>query len=39
MAELAASSFLAVGRKYGVSGNAVRKRVRQYEAETRRAGA
>jgi hypothetical protein len=32
-AELAATSFLAVGRKYGVSDNAVRKWVRQYEAE------
>jgi transposase-like protein len=30
---LAASSFLAVGRKYGVTDNAVRKWVRQYEAE------
>jgi transposase-like protein len=33
MAELAASSFSAVGRKYGVSDNAVRKWVRWYEQE------
>jgi len=32
-AQLAATSYLAVGRKYGVSDNAVRKWVRQYEAE------
>ena len=32
-AEIAASSYLAVGRKYGVSDNAIRKWVRQYEAE------
>jgi hypothetical protein len=31
IAELAASSYLAVGRKYGVSDNAVRKWVRSYE--------
>jgi hypothetical protein len=35
LAELAASSYLAVGRRYGVSDNAVRKWVRAYE----RAGA
>ena len=35
-AELAASSYLAVGRKYGVSDNAIRKWVRQYEAEEER---
>ena len=33
LAELAASSYLAVGRKYGVSDNAVRKWVRWYERE------
>ena len=32
-AELAASSYLAVGRKYGVSDNAIRKWVRAYERE------
>ena len=32
-AELAASSFSAVGRKYGVSDNAVRKWLRWYEQE------
>jgi hypothetical protein len=33
VAELAASSFCAVGRKYGVSDNAVRKWLRWYERE------
>ena len=33
MAELAASNYSAVGRKYGVSDNAVRKWVRWYEQE------
>jgi hypothetical protein len=33
MAELAATSFSAVGRKYGVSDNAIRKWVRAYERE------
>jgi HNH endonuclease len=33
MAELAASSYLAVGRRYGVSDNAIRKWVRAYERE------
>ena len=33
MAELAATSYLAVGRKYGVSDKAVRKWVRLYERE------
>lgn len=33
IAELNATSYLAVGRKYGVSDNAVRKWVRQYERE------
>jgi hypothetical protein len=32
-AEVAASSFLAVGRKYGVSDNAIRKWLRAYERE------
>ncbi|MEA2192239.1 MAG: hypothetical protein QOI73_2360 [Solirubrobacteraceae bacterium] len=31
--EIAATSYSAVGRKYGVSDNAVRKWVRQYERE------
>ena len=33
VAELEASSFLAVGRKYGVSDNAIRKWLRAYESE------
>jgi transposase-like protein len=33
MGEIAASSYLAVGRKYGVSDNAIRKWVRAYERE------
>jgi hypothetical protein len=33
VAEIAATSWRAVGRKYGVSDNAVRKWVRAYEAE------
>jgi transposase-like protein len=33
IAELQASSFLAVGRKYGVSDNAIRKWLRAYERE------
>jgi transposase-like protein len=33
MAELATTSFSAVGRKYGVSDNAIRKWVRAYERE------
>lgn len=33
LADLAASNFSAVGRKYGVSDNAVRKWVRWYEQE------
>jgi hypothetical protein len=32
-AEIAATSYSAVGRKYGVSGNAIRKWVRAYERE------
>jgi transposase-like protein len=35
--EIAATSWSAVGRKYGVSDNAVRKWVRCYEAEESRA--
>ena len=35
-AELEATSYVAVGRKYGVSDNAVRKWVRFYERERRR---
>ena len=33
MREVAASSYLAVGRKYGVSDNAIRKWLRAYERE------
>lgn len=33
MRELEETSYLAVGRKYGVSDNAIRKWVRQYERE------
>jgi len=33
MCEIAATSYVAVGRKYGVSDNAIRKWVRQYERE------
>jgi hypothetical protein len=33
MRDIAATSYLAVGRKYGVSDNAIRKWVRQYERE------
>ncbi len=33
MREIAASSYLAVGRRYGVSDNAIRKWVRAYERE------
>jgi len=36
--ELEATSYLAVGRKYGVSDNAIRKWVRQYERERELAG-
>ncbi len=35
LAEIAASGWSAVGRKYGVSDNAIRKWVRAYEAELR----
>ena len=33
MAEIEATSYLAVGRKYGVSDNAVRKWIRVYERQ------
>lgn len=33
MREIATSSYLAVGREYGVSDNAIRKWVRAYERE------
>ncbi|HEU4804138.1 MAG TPA: helix-turn-helix domain-containing protein [Solirubrobacterales bacterium] len=33
MAEIEATSYSAVGRKYGVSDNAIRKWVRAYERE------
>ena len=33
LAEIAATSWSAVGRKYGVSDNAIRKWVRAYERE------
>lgn len=33
LAEIEATSFVAVGRRYGVSGNAIRKWIRAYEAE------
>jgi hypothetical protein len=36
LAEIEASSWCAVGRKYGVSDNAVRKWVRQYDRERER---
>jgi transposase-like protein len=39
IAELDATNFCAVGRKYGVSGTAVRKWVRWYEAERERVAA
>jgi HNH endonuclease len=38
-ADLARMSYLAVGRKYGVSDNAIRKWLRWYEAEERREAA
>jgi hypothetical protein len=38
MREIAATSYLAVGRKYGVSDNAIRKWVRQYERERELSG-
>ena len=37
LAELAAASYVGVGRRYGVSDNAVRKWVRAYERELARA--
>ncbi len=39
LAEIAATSYLAVGRKYGVSDNAVRKWVRFYERQRAREAA
>jgi transposase-like protein len=36
LAEIEATSYVAVGRKYGVSDNAVRKWVRFYERERER---
>jgi HNH endonuclease len=39
MADVASMSLLAVGRKYGVSDNAVRKWIRWYEYELERGGA
>lgn len=38
MAEIEATSYCAVGRKYGVSDNAVRKWVKFYERERERGG-
>ena len=39
MADVASMSFLAIGRKYGVSDNAVRKWIRWYEYERERSAA
>lgn len=39
LAELAESTWLAVGAKYGVSDNAVRKWIRRYERQVGNAGA
>lgn len=39
MADVQSMSFLAVGRKYGVSDNAIRKWIRWYEYEQERAAA
>jgi hypothetical protein len=39
LAEVEALGFLAVGRRYGVSDNAIRKWMRQYERERHRTGA
>jgi transposase-like protein len=39
MREIAETSYLAVGRKYGVSDNAVRKWVRFYERQAAREAA
>ena len=38
MADVESMSFLAVGRKYGVSDNAVRKWIRWYEHQRELAG-
>ena len=39
LAEIRATSYVAVGRKYGVSDNAVRKWVRFYERQMEREAA
>jgi transposase-like protein len=39
MGDVASMSFLAIGRKYGVSDNAVRKWIRWYECERERTAA
>jgi transposase-like protein len=39
VAEIEATSYVAVGRRYGVSDNAIRKWVRQYEREEKAAAA
>jgi uncharacterized protein YjcR len=39
MADVASMSFLAIGRKYGVSDNAVRKWIRWYEYKQERPAA
>lgn len=39
MREIEATSYLGVGRAYGVSDNAIRKWVRQYEREAAAQGA
>ena len=36
MADVASMSFVAIGRKYGISDNAVRKWIRWYEYEQER---
>ena len=38
MREIEQASYLAVGRKYGVSDNAIRKWVRQYKREREMSG-
>jgi uncharacterized protein YjcR len=39
MADLQAMSFVAIGHKYGVSDNAIRKWIRWYDYERARNGA
>ena len=39
MADVASMSFLAIGQKYGVSDNAIRKWIRWYEYERERTAA